>query len=370
MISGDRSVLSGKKGAFWYTLLEFRKYWERIDVITPHIEDVSVEFAGHNRVDMQDGKSVFFHPCPKGLWHQPRWILKKGKELYENFHHDVMTVHEYPPFYNGIGAKRLSRKTGLPYAIEIHHIIGYPEPASWSERIGLWMSRHYLKHDAKHAKAVRTVNQTVQTKLIEWGVPEEKVSIVPSFYLRKDYLRGTVKPPIAYDVAFCARLVPNKGLKHLIEAAVKLPSLRVLVVGDGPERAASEALVRKYNMGHRFTFAGWLSTQEDVIGAMQSARMFVMVSRSEGGPRIALEAMASGMAVISTPVGVMPDVIQDGFNGLFTTGEPDDLATKITFLLNDEEARARMGYEAQTVLDTFDGPELVRQYANFLWSIT
>ena len=169
---------------------------------------------------------------------------------------------------------------------------------------------------------------------------------------------------------FCGRLVANKGLMDLLKAVQLLPDLRLLVIGDGPEKRACEKYVRLQGMKHRVTISGWLATQEAVVGAMQSSRIFVMNSKSEGGPRIALEAMAVGMPIISTKVGVMPEVIEDGLNGVFTNGDHKDLATKIQALLNDEPARERMGKAAQGVLDQFNGKLRVRQYANFLWALT
>src|SRR5688572_26205291 len=76
MISGDRSILQGKKGAFWYTLEEFAKHWERIDVICPKPQAMQKQMTENG-----PSQNVFFHPSPRGLWYQPWWIGKKGKEL-------------------------------------------------------------------------------------------------------------------------------------------------------------------------------------------------------------------------------------------------------------------------------------------------
>src|SRR3990167_11316742 len=126
MISGDRSILQGKKGAFFYTLEEFLRHWDQIDVICPKVRSAKVEVRS-------PFPKVHFHPCSHGLWYQPFWILKKGKELIATCRHDVMTVHEYPPFYNGFGARKLAKSTGVPYIIEVHHIMGYPVAASLTE---------------------------------------------------------------------------------------------------------------------------------------------------------------------------------------------------------------------------------------------
>jgi glycosyltransferase involved in cell wall biosynthesis len=94
-----------------------------------------------------------------------------------------------------------------------------------------------------------------------------------------------------------------------------------------------------------------------------------MNSTSEGGPRTALEAMACGMPVIVTPVGVMPEVIQDGVNGVFSDGTVSDLKQKILSLLKDEDFRERLGKDAQNVLDRFNRSVLIKKYAEFLQSL-
>ncbi len=358
MISGDRSVLAGKQGAFHATLSELIRHWDRIDVICPRAESATEDASSI------DG--VFFHPSPYPLLLQPAWIVKKGRELHAKIGFGVMTVHEYPPFYNGIGASMLASQTGLPYAIEIHHIVGYPKAASCAEWIGRWMSRLYLGMDSKQAAGVRTVNGDVKNTLVRWGIPESKIEVVPSLYLDSTLLKPDPSIAKRYDIAFCARLVANKGLLNLIRAVGTIPHATLLVIGDGPEQYPAKRLVRELKLDERVTFVGWLPTATDVIQAMQSARIFVMNSRSEGGPRVALEAMACGLPVVSTCVGTMPDVIVDGENGVYTTGDPVDLAEKVQRLLKDAALRERLGAAAVRVIDRFEKRALVERYAEFL----
>lgn len=372
MISGDRSVLEGKMGAFFYTLQELRKHWDRIDIICPKVSSSELDApeSGH-RIGSSDGKGgeVYFHPSPRSLLFQCSWIYTCGKKLIKEQNHDVMTVHDYPPFYNSCGAWKLHKKTGVPYALEVHHIVGWPKAASVAEWIGKVMTRWHMRRRAARAAGVRVVNTTVQKKLIEWGVPEKIIAVVPSFYLDRDILTADLRPPIAYDVSFCGRLVGNKGLRELIMAVSELHDVRLLIIGDGPLRSEMEALTQQLDIQNRVTFLGWLPTQEAVFGAIQTARMFVMNSTSEGGPRVALEAMGCGMPVLSTKVGVMPEVITDGKNGMFTDGSTEDLVKKIGMLLQSDSQREQMGKEAVHILDTYERATLIKQYADFLKSL-
>jgi len=359
MISGDRSILQGKKGAFWYTLEEFSKHWDRVDVICPKVRELGV---GSGELGF---KNVFFHPNPKGLITQSGWIRRKGKELINEHHHDVGTVHCYPPFYNSSGARKLP----IPYALEVHHIVGYPNPSSLSEKIGLFMSRRYLSKAINKSVAVRTVNGGAAEVLAKWGADLSKISVVPSFYLDRKLIESIPSPEKEYDVVFCGRLVKNKAVDVLLEAIAQTQDAKLLIIGDGPEKSALQKLAKKIKIDDRVTWKGWLETQEEVFVAIKSSRVFVMCSTSEGGPRSALEAMACGVPVISTRVGVMQDVIEDGVNGVFTDGTSEDLAVQIEGLLADQDHLRRIGDEAKKILDRFERSTLIKGYADFLKSL-
>lgn len=365
MISGDRSILSGQQGAFWYTLQEMRKHWGRIDVICPRIQP-HAKTNNHKPKTGDVPANVFFHPCPWGLLRQPLWVEEKGMQLIAAHHHDVMTVHEYPPFYNGRGALAVHKKTGIPFALEIHHIVGWPVSSGFLEWVGHRLSKWILPLEARHAGKVRTVSSIIGEELRHWGIPAEKLAIIPSFYLDHDLIGRTVAPPKSYDIAFCARLVPNKGLMNVIRSLEYLPDARLLVIGDGPMRSEAQKLIRSMKIQNRVTFLGWLPTLEAVLEAVLTARTFVMASASEGGPRSALEAMACGMPVVATRVGVMPEVIEEGESGLFTDGAPKDIAMKVGMLLQDAKKREHMGKAARKILDRFERGKLVEKYAEFL----
>lgn len=369
MISGDRSILAGKRGAFWYTLEEFSKHWERIDVICPRAGG-SFGQSEVSRPNISDNSrpfpNVHFHPSPHSLWRQARWIVRRGKQLITEHHHDIMTVHEYPPFYNGIGARWLTRLTGVPHVLEIHHIVGYPRAASFSEWIGRMLSFGYLPGAIRQSSATRVVNRGAKHLLEHWGAPAAKITVVPSFYLDAEQIAAAPAGKNMYDVVFAGRLVANKGLRNVLRAVESLPDCSLLIVGDGPERAWAEKFVDQKKLQNRVTFTGWLPGQSELYAALKSAKIFVMASTSEGGPRVVLEAMACGVPVIATPVGVVPDVIRDRENGLLTTGEPKDLAENIATLLHDESLRERMGRAGTEVVHRFERKKLIPEYAEFL----
>ena len=102
MITGlgsAKDLASGKKGAFYNTLEEFHKYWDRVDIICPRVDEkLKVQSLFGN---------VYLHISPWPLFFQPLFFIRKILELHKKINFDLMTVHEFPPFYNGIGARLL-----------------------------------------------------------------------------------------------------------------------------------------------------------------------------------------------------------------------------------------------------------------------
>lgn len=365
MISGDRLLASGKRGAFFETLSGLSRHYERIDIICPPspVEINTTPFT-----------NVFCHPAPRGVFSrffcivQPFWIAKKGEELFRKYRHGVMTVHDYPPFYNGLGARLLKRRIRIPAVLEIHHIVGWPEASSMSETIGRCMTQFFIGAHSRRFESVRVVNGTVKAQLAAWGVPIEKLSVVPSVYLDHEAISVAKNQEKKFDLVFAARLTDNKGLLPAIRSLVLLPQTTMLVIGDGLMRKKAEAFAESLGVSPRVTFAGWLPTPHDVLSKIASGRLFVMNSKSEGNPRVAIEAIALGVPVLATKVGIMPDVIQDGVNGVFTDGTSEDIALKADALLRNELKCASIGTEAMKVADRFEKKAAVKAYADFLKS--
>jgi len=361
MITGDRGTMLGRRTAFAVMLGEFAKHWERIDVICPRVWGGARPAVPGN---------VHFHPSASGLWFQPLHIVRRGCTLWAAHRHDRMTVHEYPPFYNGLGAWLLHRRTGIPYTLEVHHVVGHPHPATLVERMGHWLTRIFLHLDCRAAQSVRCVNAATAALLTNLGVPAEKISVVPSFYLDHEMLRPHAGVGKKYDLITCGRLVPNKGIEDVLRALSVLAGrgrrYSLLIVGDGPLRTTLEQCAKALGVASQVTFAGWLPSTEDVVAKLRLSRVFVLGSRSEGGPRSALEAMACGVPVVATPVGVMPEVIVSGENGLLTTGSAADLADKINHLLSHPELQALYGERARKAVARYDKALLISGYTEFL----
>lgn len=368
MISGDRSLVAGKQGAFYNTLEEFHQHWDRIDIICPNLPrgSTSGEVRQGSTLPGNMFENVFVHPSPWPLWKQFWWIYKKGQEIYQEQKFDLVTVHEYPPFYNGIGARLLWQKVRVPYVLEIHHIPGYPKAASEKEKFYCRLLKNFIKYDANKAKAVRTVNKKEAPEFLEKaGVPEEKIKYIPSLYLDLNTFRPADLPK-EYDLIFVGRLAENKGLPLFLEA-VRKTRFKAIIVGDGPLRKKIELETRNQpitNNRQLTTIFGWAKDSVEVAELLNKSKILIMPSYNEGGPRVVGEAMACGVPVLATPVGIVPDVIQEA--GGIIDWLAEDIAQKARDLLADRERYNHYSQAGVEMAKKFEKKTMIKNYADQL----
>ncbi|WP_127901682.1 glycosyltransferase [Solirhodobacter olei] len=153
-------------------------------------------------------------------------------------------------------------------------------------------------------------------------------------------------PPGAPLVLTVCVLRPLKGVDRLLKAfsavLAQLPDAHLLVVGDGPERAALETLARNLGLGPRLRFTGH---RADVADLMRAADLFVLPTLFDAQPTVVMEAMAARLPVVASRTGGIPDMVDDRSGLLVPRDDPAALAAAIAALLADP-ARARALGEA------------------------
>jgi glycosyltransferase involved in cell wall biosynthesis len=154
-------------------------------------------------------------------------------------------------------------------------------------------------------------------------------------------------------VLFVGRLVPNKGPETLIKAVplvlARHPQARFLIAGDGPLRNRLEEQARKLDVEEAVHFLG---IRKDVPDLMREAALLVRPSSLEGMPLVVLEAMASAIPTVATPVGGTPELVKDGVHGfLVPVGSSAALAEAITRLLDDRPLAQKMGRRGRDLVE-------------------
>ncbi|MEM9948142.1 MAG: glycosyltransferase family 4 protein [Cyanobacteria bacterium P01_D01_bin.36] len=158
--------------------------------------------------------------------------------------------------------------------------------------------------------------------------------------------------------AFLGRIGQRKGAFDLIRAFASMPTeLRergeLLMAGDGDEEGA-RALSAELGVAERVKFLGWINPAER-NQLLQRANAFVLPSYNEGLPMAMLEAMAWALPTISTPVGGIPEFLDDGETGyLVEPGDVEKLAYSMERLIGDEGLRLRLGEQARVRVKPLD----------------
>jgi glycogen(starch) synthase len=160
-------------------------------------------------------------------------------------------------------------------------------------------------------------------------------------------------PPLAPPrLLAIGRLVPEKGFDVAIDAMpfvlASHPAARLVVAGDGSERAALERRAEQLSVSHAVEFPGWVAP-DDVPALIARSSMVVMPSRwREPFGLVALEAAQAGRPIVTTSRGGLPEIVVSGETGLLVDGDdPRALADAVVSLLDRPGATARMGAAAR-----------------------
>lgn len=145
-----------------------------------------------------------------------------------------------------------------------------------------------------------------------------------------------------YVIGYMGRIIKLKGVDLLINAfrsvAHKYDKVKLLIVGEGEERQYCEKLVSGLSLQDKVIFAGYQKDKYDYLNIFDC---FIMQSEIEGIPIVLLEAMAMKKPVITTPVGGIPEVVRDDFNGLYINKRDSETISALLEKLMDHEEMSR-----------------------------
>jgi glycosyltransferase involved in cell wall biosynthesis len=156
-------------------------------------------------------------------------------------------------------------------------------------------------------------------------------------------------PPDRVLIGAIARLETTKGIHFLIQAftaiASQFPKLHLVIVGTGGKEPELKEQAARSGMDGRITFTGY---QQNVHDYLHYFTIFVIPSLHEAHPLVLMEGMGHGKPIIATTVGGIPEVINNGENGLLVPpAQPDALAAALERLLNEKELAAKTGKNAR-----------------------
>lgn len=257
---------------------------------------------------------------------------------------DVLHAHKFGSNVWGVLFGRLAR---VPVVIAHEHTWSYEgEPL---RKLADWLIGRF-------ATRFLAVSSLDRKRMIEREhIPADKIVVIPNPHIpRPQAPSGDLRAELALEpgtplVGTVAVLRAQKALEVLVEAFALLagrhPAARLVIAGDGECRERLQAAARDSGAGERVHFLG---TRQDVPALLDAFDVAAMSSDFEGSPLFALECLASGTPLVTTKVGGLPDIVEDGVSGLLVPPrDPAALAEAIGSLLSGPAAATRIGEGAR-----------------------
>jgi glycosyltransferase involved in cell wall biosynthesis len=265
---------------------------------------------------------------------------------------DILHCHSaYPHGYIGASFKKIFR---TPLIITSHGDIikdgGIRKSARLSRR---------TKKAMELADAVTAVSRYMKEQSIDAGASEKKIYYIPNGVDLREFRseeKFVFDEPYLFSMGIFRKV---KGFDVLIRAFKDVkrvhPEVSLFIAGIGKEKDGLKKLTEDLNLGGSIHFLGFLSVQEK-IKLLKGCELYICSAiREEPFSNSTLEAFAAGKTVVASNLGGIPDVVNDGLNGLLVPpGNPDLLSKKIIGLLNQPALIKRLSTNARIKSEEFD----------------
>jgi glycosyltransferase involved in cell wall biosynthesis len=306
------------------------------------------EYAAHAaapREEWRHGIQVL-HPrypvLPKiGMTLAPFLLALSVKPLFERvlaeYDFDLIDAHYFYP--DGVAAILLGKRFGKPVVItargtDLNLIPQYRLP------------RLMVRGAARQAAGVIAVARALKSDLVNLGVSAERIEVLRNgvdLELFRPIERGVARRRLGIHrttLLSVGHLIPRKGHDLVIQALARLPETDLMVIGDGPEREALEALAMRVGVRDRVTFVNALA-QEELRNYYGAADALVLASSREGWANVLLESMACGTPVVASNISGNPEVVSAPEGGvLMTERTPEGVAQAVQRLFAGRLDRA------------------------------
>jgi glycosyltransferase involved in cell wall biosynthesis len=293
------------------------------------------------------------------VWRLSRWLRRQRIE--------VLHAHQYTPFFYGAAARYLARGTPVLFT---EHGRFFPDLPSRKRSLA---NRMLLR---KRDRVVGVGEAVRQALIHNEGIPAVRVGVVYNGidldrFAAVSGERERVRTELGigaddFVLLQVARLDHLKdhltALRTVALVAKQSPRVRLILVGEGPERGKIEAFVAEQRLGEQVRLLG---LRTDVPRLLTAADAALLTSISEGIPLTLIEAMAARLPVVSTNVGGVSEVVKDGVTGfLAPSGDAEGLSRWVLRLIAEPALRHELGERGRTRAEThFSERQMLAAYA-------
>lgn len=270
--------------------------------------------------------------------------------------HPIDLIHAHAPLPAGHAAMLLSSELGLPYVVSVHGL-DVLSTVQVAGRSGKWCAR-IARRVYERSQRVICISEAVRKRVLEEMGSGCRTSVVYNGVDPELFSPPESTGASDLTILSVGNLIPIKGHHVLLRAvaavAPEFPSIRLEIIGEGPERRRLDQLARELGISHQVQFLG-RRTRQEVANAMRRSTVFVLPSSYEGLGCVYLEAMSCAKPVIGCRGQGIAEVVRQALNGfLVGPGNDKELALVLGMLLRDERKRDSIGMTARdTILDRF-----------------
>ncbi|MFL6772448.1 MAG: glycosyltransferase [Sphingomicrobium sp.] len=276
------------------------------------------------------------------LWKQFE-VVPLGRSLGP----DVLVCQS--PALGGLAALKIARRTGAGTLMEIHGNEYLVEARPGSR---IWLLQQISRYALRRASLIRVLSVGMKERLLQrYGAGlTDKVRVLPP-RVDLDRFKVTSRPATLgprLRAIMVGAVNANKGQLRLIRTLRRCPvPVELHIVGDGPDLEKCRAEAAKVSSSLSIVCHG-AQNQRRVAELLQDSDVFVMYSKSEGTPRAMMEAMATGLPVVTTDAGFCADVIRHGVEGIVLGADADnEIIGVLDSLFEHPEVPRRMGVAAR-----------------------
>lgn len=288
-------------------------------------------------------------------------VIAGLRDLLKKRNPDIVQTHAVKSHF----LMGLIASNDRPKWIAFHH--GYTQPI-----LRVRVYNQFDRWSLRRPDAIVTVCQAFAGELQDRGVARDRITVIHNSIEKAPESDSQAVDAIRSELGIAAgervivaigRLSAEKAQSDLLTAVAQLiaggqEKLRLVIVGDGPDKVKLEEQSARLGLKDAAIFAGFRSRPGPFF---QLASVFVLPSLSEGSPNVLLEAMAANVPIVATSVGGIPDTIEDGVSGLLTPPRnPAALSSSIARILSEPALGAQLAAEAHRQVSSRFSPEIYR----------
>lgn len=282
-------------------------------------------------------------------------MISKLRKIFEIEKPDVVHTHRYVMRY----AIPAARMAGVPRCVHTVHSIAQKE----NTKLGVRINRFFYRRGYSTPVALSTIVQRTVQEV--YKLPEQKAPVVFNGIdlSRCREKKSYVMEGRPFSILHIGRFTDLKNQDLILKTVEKLKKkgidFRLKLIGDGENLEAMKDLAKELGLEQEVSFLG---LQADVYPFLEQADLFILPSKYEGMPMTLLEAMGTGLPIVASAVGGIPDMLENGESALLIEPTEQALEEAIIQLYSSETLRQKLGQGAILRSADFSAEAMAQNY--------